>query len=99
MQIYQAIGKVTLSRCHDSFRGARLIAAESAGERLLGRESAEPDLVIVWDDLGAGDGSFIAVSDGAEAAQPFRPELKPVDAYLAAILDHIEVYPPRNENE
>ena len=36
-------------------------------------------------------GSLIAVSEGAEATQPFRPELKPVDAYASAILDEVNV--------
>jgi hypothetical protein len=34
---------------------------------------------------------LIAISEGAEAAQPFRPELKPVDAYCAAILDSVDL--------
>ena len=45
----------------------------------------------MYDDLGAGLGSRIAVSEGGEAAQPFLPEMKPVDAYNAAILDTIDV--------
>jgi ethanolamine utilization protein EutN len=89
MQLYLVKGTVTLSRCHPSFRGASLKATEPYGETLLGKPLAEPDLVIVWDDLGASDGSIIAVSDGAEAAQAFKPELKPVDAYNAAIIDEI----------
>jgi len=47
--------------------------------------------VVVWDELGASVGSIIAVADGGEAAQPFRPELKPVDAYNSAILDEINI--------
>ena len=33
----------------------------------------------------------IAVSEGAEATQPFRPDLKPVDAYASAILDEVNL--------
>ena len=33
----------------------------------------------------------IAVSEGAEAAQPFRPLDKPIDAYNAAILDAVDI--------
>lgn len=91
MQLYQINGSVTLSRVHPSFAGASLKTAESYGEKLLGRGVKEPDLVVVWDDLGASVGSIIAVSDGAEAAQPFRPSLKPVDAYNAAIIDDINL--------
>ena len=47
--------------------------------------------MVVYDELGAGIGSLIAISEGREAAQPFRPELKPVDAYNAAILDSIDL--------
>jgi ethanolamine utilization protein EutN len=50
-------------------------------------------MVVVWDDLGAGLGSLIAVSDGAEAAAPFKPELKAVDAYCSAILDEVHIDP------
>ncbi len=77
---------------HPSYHSARLLAAESdEGAILGGPRPAEPELVIVWDELGAGIGCDIAVSDGGEAAQPFRPELKPVDAYCSAILDKIHI--------
>jgi microcompartment protein CcmK/EutM len=99
MQLYQVNGTVTLNRVHPSFAGASLKTAEAYGERLLGRKIAEPDLVVVWDDLGATTGSVIAVSDGAEAAQPFRPSLKPVDAYNAAIIDEFNIRLPACGNE
>lgn len=90
MQIYTVIGNVTLSRCHPTFSGGRLLATELCGSASIGGPvPVDPDLVVVWDDLGAGIGSQIAVSDGAEAAQPFRPLIKPVDAYNAAILDEV----------
>jgi len=91
MQLYRVNGTIILSRAHPSFAGASLKTAETYGETLLGRESINPDLVVVWDDLGASDGSIIAVSDGAEAAQPFRPNQKPVDAYNAAIIDELSI--------
>jgi microcompartment protein CcmK/EutM len=94
MQIYKVIGNVTLSRAHPSFLGSRLLAAEPVGSSVLGGPAPkDPDLVVVWDELGAGAGSLIAVSDGAEAAQPFRPMLKPVDAFNSAILDEIHTDP------
>lgn len=91
MQLYQVNGTVTLSRVHPSFVGGSLKTAEAYGEKLLGRAPADPDLVVVWDDLGASHGSIIAVSDGGEAAQPFRPTQKPVDAYNAAIIDELHL--------
>lgn len=95
MQLYRINGTVTLSRSHPSYLGGSLKTAEAYGEALLGREAIDPDLVVLWDDLGASFGSIVAVSDGAEAAQPFRPELKPVDAYNAAIIDELSIKPLR----
>ena len=90
MQIFRVLGNVTLSRCHPTFNAARLLATEPTGSSSIGGPApTDPDLVIVWDELGAGIGSQIAVSDGAEAAQPFRPALKPVDAFNSAILDEV----------
>lgn len=93
MQLYQVNGQVTLSRCHPSFIGGRLLTAHAIGDKLMGRETGDLDLVVVWDELGAGLGSVVAVSDGAEAAQAFRPALKPVDAYCAAIMDVVHIDP------
>jgi ethanolamine utilization protein EutN len=58
------------------------------------RACGEP--LVVYDDLGAGIGQQIAISEGGEAAQPFLPEVKPIDAYAAALLDdvHVVVRPP-----
>ena len=60
-------------------------------DNLSGAQSPMADALVVWDDLGAGLGSQIAMSEGGEAAQPFRPEMKPVDAYNAAILDNLSL--------
>ncbi|MCE2801662.1 MAG: carbon dioxide concentrating mechanism protein CcmL [Planctomycetaceae bacterium] len=91
MHIYKVAGTVTLNRAHPSFQGSVLKLAEPFGETLIGEALAEPDAIVVWDELGAALGSIIAVADGAEAAQPFRPNLKPVDAYNSAILDEINI--------
>ncbi len=92
MHLFRTLGYVTLSRSHPSLRGGRLVLAHSINHELLGRKApADQDLVVVWDDIGASPGTTIAVSDGAEAAAAFKPELKPVDAYNAAILDSVEI--------
>lgn len=92
MRIAKVLGTVTLSRCHPTFRGTslKLAAPYNYTELTSGGEPAG-DTLVVWDDLGAGTGSAIGVSEGSEAAQPFRPDIKPVDAYNAAILDHIVI--------
>jgi ethanolamine utilization protein EutN len=92
MRIAKVVGTVTLNRCHPSFNGAslRLIVPLSLAE-LKGEQQPQADEMVAWDENGAGTGSLIAISEGAEASQPFRPELKPVDAYASAILDSVDL--------
>jgi ethanolamine utilization protein EutN len=92
MRIGTVIGTVTLSRSHPSLLGASYrLAVPLSLANLRGNYNDIAEEFVVYDELGAGIGSQIAISEGAEAAQPFRPELKPVDAYNAAILDNIEL--------
>jgi ethanolamine utilization protein EutN len=92
MRIAQIVGTVTLSHLHPTFKGARLkLAVPLSLSNLTGRTEPEYDPVVVWDELGVGIGDKIALAEGPEAAQPFRPEIKPVDAYNAAILDRIDL--------
>lgn len=92
MRIAKILGSVTLNRQHPSMAGGalRLASPMSLGELATSADPAA-DSIVVWDDLGAAVGALIAVSEGAEAAQPFRPELKPIDAYAAAILDNVHL--------
>jgi len=93
MRIAKVIGKVTLNRSHPSYeRGTFKLAVPQSLANLRGESEAEGDSLVVWDDLGAGVGSLIALSESGEATQPFRPDLKPVDAYNAAILDSVNVH-------
>ena len=92
MRIAKIIGKVVLSRCHPSFQGANLkLAVPYSLDNLDGTSHDEADTIVVWDELGAGNGSEIGMSEGPEAAQPFRPALKPVDAYAALLLDAVNL--------
>jgi ethanolamine utilization protein EutN len=92
MRIAKVVGTVTLNRCHPSFSGARLrLVVPLSLAELRGEHEPQADEMVAWDDNGAGLGSLIAVSEGAEATQPFRPELKPVDAYASAMLDSIDL--------
>jgi ethanolamine utilization protein EutN len=92
MRIAKIIGTVTLNRSNPAFANARLkLAVPMSLNELAGETEPQADQVVVWDELGAGIGSQVAMSEGAEAAQPFRPDFKPVDAYAAAILDAINL--------
>jgi microcompartment protein CcmK/EutM len=95
MRIAQVIGTVTLNRWHPSLAGAcyRLAVPLTLADLTAdGEPQGEP--LVVYDDLGAGIGSRIAISEGGEAAQPFYPEVKPIDAYNAALFDAIQVEQP-----
>lgn len=92
MRIAEVIGKATLSRWHPSLTGARwVLAVPLTHAGLQGEASGRGEPFFVYDELGASPGAVIAVSEGAEAAAPFHPDTKPIDAYNAAILDVIDV--------
>jgi microcompartment protein CcmK/EutM len=92
MRIAKVVGTVTLNRCHPSFHGARLrLVVPLTLAELKGDAQPAADEMVVWDENAAGIGSLIAMSEGAEATQPFRPEFKPVDAYASAILDEVNL--------
>jgi microcompartment protein CcmK/EutM len=92
MRIAEVIGTVTLSRCHPTLSGYRWIIGVPFSLKALQTDTAPDgeDLVIL-DELGAGQGQKIGVSEGVEATMPFAPDKKPLDAYCACILDTIEV--------
>ena len=92
MRIGEVIGKVTLSRVHPAVRGATwLIATPFSLEGLRGAASGRGEPFVVFDEWGAGEGAKIAISEGVEAAVPFLPQQKPIDAYNAALLDQLEL--------
>jgi ethanolamine utilization protein EutN len=92
MRIVEVIGTVTLSRWHPSLGSARwVIGVPFSLKALRGHTPPDGEDLVIYDDLGAGIGQRIGVSEGVEAAAPFHPEKKPVDAYCAAILDNIAI--------
>jgi ethanolamine utilization protein EutN len=94
MRIAEVIGTVTLNRSHPSLGGGTFrLALPLSLDDLLGNSTPQADVVVLYDELGAGNGSQIALSESSEAAAPFYPEIKPVDAYNAAILDKINIAP------
>jgi ethanolamine utilization protein EutN len=91
MRIAEVIGTVTLNRVHPSLQGYRwLIGVPFSLEALRSGKPDGEDVVMV-DELGAGHGTRVGVSEGVEASVPFLPEKKPLDAYCACILDRVEL--------
>jgi ethanolamine utilization protein EutN len=91
MRIADIIGTITLNRQHPSLTGKQFkLATPLSWDNLAGRFEERLDDIVVLDELGAGVGSRIGVSEGREAAVPFHPVNIPLDAYNAAILDTLD---------
>jgi ethanolamine utilization protein EutN len=89
MRIAEVIGTVTLSRVHPSLTGFRWVIGVPFSLDALKEDRPDGEDVVIFDNLGAGIGDKIGFSEGGEAAAPFHPEKKPVDAYCACILDQV----------
>ncbi|QDV61377.1 MULTISPECIES: EutN/CcmL family microcompartment protein [Crateriforma] len=92
MKLARTIGTVTLSRSHPAMKAARLRCVEIVDS--VQRIETQPlggDTVVAWDLCGCGDGDLVALAEGPEAAQPFRPDVKPLDASIVAILDEVDL--------
>lgn len=93
MRIAEIIGTVTLSRAHPSLASARWVIGVPCTLAALGGGLADGEDLVIFDCLGAGGGCRVGFTEGAEAAAPFHPERKPVDAYCACILDCVSLSP------
>lgn len=91
MRIAEVIGTLTLSRAHPSLVGARYVIAVPFSLNGLKNDIADGEDLVVYDEIGAGLGARIAVGEGTEAAAPFLPNKKPIDAYCAALLDRVVI--------
>ena len=98
MRLARVHGQVTLGKRAPELKAGALLICEAMDGRGLKdpmgfqtREKPMPESLVVFDRFGAGVGDLIAFAEGGEAAQPFRPERVPVDAYCAAIIDQVHV--------
>ena len=96
MRIAEVIGTVTLSRCHPAIERFRWVVGVPFSLKALKDGAPDGEDFVILDELGAGYGQKIAVSEGVEAAVPFYPNKKPVDAYAACILDEVAVSDQRS---
>ncbi len=98
MRLAEIVGKVTLSRAAPEIKGGRLLIARPLPAHALAFGSPDRgEDVVLYDDLGAGVGSIVGLSEGREAANPFGKTKTPVDAYCACLLDAIDVDPDLTE--
>lgn len=92
MKLARTIGTLTLSKFHPALHSAQLRCVEIVSS--MDRIETVPlggDTVIAWDLCGARDGDLVALAEGPEAAQPFRPDIKPLDASIVALIDEINL--------
>ncbi len=92
MILARTIGSVTLSRHHPLMRGATLRCIEVVNS--IDRIDEQPlggETIVAWDLCGTGIGDLVAIAEGPEAAQPFQPDIKPIDASIVALLDEINL--------
>lgn len=96
MRIGRVIGRVVFSTTVPEYRGGRWLVVSPCDRQALSdpetvRRSEEPS-VVVYDDLGAGEGDLIGFTEGGEATRPFdRP--MPIDAYNCCLLDQVSLDP------
>jgi len=86
MRMGTVIGRVTLTVKHPSYVGERLLLTLPWKQSTFEGQATFAPAIVVYDQLGAGIGQNIAISEGAEASCPF-PQPTPVDAYCAALVD------------
>ena len=93
MRVGKVIGRLTLSQTYETLVGGRfLVVAVQDRFSLAGKPRKSTESIVVYDHFGAREGDLIAFTESREATMPFYPEKRvPVDAYNAAILEHVSV--------
>ena len=87
MLLAKVIGNVWSTKKHDKILALRLLLVQPLGEDL------EPvgNALVAADEIGAGFGEMVIVSQGSPAMQAFsKAELIPVDAVVVGIVDNLE---------
>lgn len=92
MKLARTIGTVTLSRFHPSMKASKLRCVEVVDAiEDIDKQPLGGDTIVAWDLCGSGIGDLVALAEGPESAQPFYPEVKPLDASIVALLDDVSL--------
>ena len=98
MRLGTVIGRITLSKKEPVYEGSSLLLVQPLSRaQFAGAPSvplAKGSSLVVYDQLGAGQGCIVGYTEGAEATQPFSGDA-PVDAYAACIVERINYDPLR----
>ena len=86
-------GHLVLNPAIEAYRGKTLVVLEpvTMDNRRSKNGLGGGKALVAVDELGAHTGQMVAFTEGREAANPFWPELVPVDAYCSMIIDSIDV--------
>jgi microcompartment protein CcmK/EutM len=104
MRIGQVIGRTVMSVQDPSFKGGRFLLVSPLDASQFSRACSTKmpvtaqATVVVYDNIGAGEGDVIGFSEGAEATAPF-PSPIAIDALCIAIFDRIDYTPFSEKNE
>jgi ethanolamine utilization protein EutN len=86
-------GHLTLTPAVESLHSRTLAILEPVTMENLRAKNGQGGgkALIAIDELGAATGQMVAFTEGREASNPFWPDQVPVDAYLALIVDSVDV--------
>ena len=88
MILGKIVGDIWSTKKTDKIHALRLLFVEPLGKDL----TPAGDVLIAADEIGAGVGEMVIVTQGAPAMQAFdREELIPIDAVVVGIVDSLHM--------
>ncbi len=88
MLLAKVIGNVWSTKKKDEISALRLLVIQPLGKNL----KADGNVQVAADEIGAGFGDLVIVTQGSPAMQAFNKEkLIPIDAAVVGIVDNLEL--------
>jgi ethanolamine utilization protein EutN len=88
MLLAKVIGNVWSSKKKDAISALRLLFIQPLGKNL----KPDGNVLIAADEVGAGFGEFVIVTQGSPAMKAFdKADMVPVDAVVVGIVDNLEL--------
>jgi ethanolamine utilization protein EutN len=88
MLLAKVIGNVWSTKKKDAISALRLLFVQPLGKNL----KPDGNVLVAADEVGAGFGEMVIVTQGSPAMQAFnKSDLVPVDAVVVGIVDNLEL--------
>jgi len=88
MIIAKVIGNVWSTKKNERINALRLLFVQPLGKNM----EAVGEVIVAADEIGAGFGEIVLITQGAPAMQAFdNDNIKPVDAVVMGIVDNLEM--------